>query len=221
MRTSAKSVTVLSQGGFAILAAMLLTFAALMFASPAHAHDELTGTDPSADATVDVLPNELTLTFSSAISQEDGASEIEVTDASGTSLVAADPSVTDNVLTQPLEGDAAGEVTVLWKVVSSDGHPISGEYSFTVTAPVPTETAEPEPTATEDPIVEPTTEASAEPSATATADAVDADNASGAVWPWVVGGIVILGVAGAVTYLLVSRSRQKKSLADSDPTTKR
>ncbi|MEV8268033.1 copper resistance CopC family protein [Microbacterium sp. NPDC076911] len=219
MRTSAKSVTVLSQSGFAILAAMLLTFAALMFASPAHAHDELTGTDPAADSTVDALPSELTLTFSAEISQEDGASEIEVTDVSGMSLAVADPSVSDNVLTQPLEGDATGEVTVLWKVVSNDGHPISGEYSFTVAAPEPTET--PEPTATEEPIVEPTTQASAEPSATATVDAVDAENASGAVWPWVVGGIVVVGVAGAVTYLLVSRSRQKKSLADSDPTTKR
>ncbi|MEJ1155264.1 MULTISPECIES: copper resistance CopC family protein [Microbacterium] len=221
MRTSAKSVTVLSRSLLAILAAMLLAFATLMFASPAHAHDELTGSEPAADATLDVLPSEVRLTFSDAISQEEGASEIEVTDASGISLVAADPAVTDNVLIQPIEGEAIGEVTVLWKVVSSDGHPISGEYAFTVTAPIPTETAEPEPTATEEPIVEPTAATTAEPSATATAEAADADDASGTVWPWIVGGIVVLGLVGAVIYLLVSRSRQKKSLADSDPTTKR
>ena len=64
------------------------------------------------------------------------------------------PLVEGTVVTQPLSGAASGLVTVLWKVVSSDGHPISGEFGFTVTAP-PT----PTPTATATPSEEPTADA--------------------------------------------------------------
>ena len=134
------------------LAATLLVAFGLAFASasPAQAHDELIGTDPAKDATVDALPAELTLTFSAAISGEDGASIVEVTDAAGTALTDGAPSVPDNVLTQPLAGEASGAVTVLWKVVSSDGHPISGEFTFTVAGgSAPAETTTPQPTETE------------------------------------------------------------------------
>ena len=133
-----------------MLAALLVASGlTLAIASPAHAHDELIGSDPAQGATLDTLPAELTLTFSAAISDEEGASIVEVTDASGTSLADGAPSVQDNVLTQQLGGEASGDITVLWKVVSSDGHPISGEITFTVsdgsgpaatTAPQPTET---------------------------------------------------------------------------------
>ena len=187
----------------------MLAFAALLLvpASPAHAHDELLGSDPAADSTVDGLPAALDLTFSGAIAPDEGASEVAVTDASGASLVDGAPTVQDNVLTQPLTGEASGEVTVLWKVVSSDGHPISGEFSFTVNAPAPTETATPTPTASAS--AEPTQE----PTATPSASAPPAEEASGDVWPWVIAGIVLLLVVAALVYLMVSRSRREKQLA--------
>ena len=187
----------------------MLALAALVVlpASPAHAHDELLGSDPAADSTVEGLPAALTLTFSGAIATDDGASEVAVTDASGAALVDGAPTAQDNVLTQPLTGEASGEITVLWKVVSSDGHPISGEFSFTVNAPAPTETATPTPTVT------PSTEPTQEPTASPSASAPPADDASGDAWPWVIAGIVALLVAGAIVYLLVSRSRREKELA--------
>ena len=74
-------------------------------AAPASAHDELVSTDPAADSTVDALPAQLTLTFSEAIDRRTGASEVQVTDAAGTTLSAVAPAAQDNVLTQPLEGD--------------------------------------------------------------------------------------------------------------------
>ena len=49
-----------------------------------------------------------------------------------TALAAGDPVLDGTRLTQPLAGSASGTVTVLWRVVSSDGHPVSGELSFTV-----------------------------------------------------------------------------------------
>ncbi|WP_203579207.1 copper resistance CopC family protein [Microbacterium hibisci] len=199
----------------ALVAAFLLALAGLLaWSAPAHAHDELIGSDPAAGSTAASLPAQLTLTFSGEIADDEGASVVEVTDAGGTALTGGTPTVRDNVLTQPLAGEASGAVKVLWKVVSSDGHPISGEFSFTVEgapAPTPTETSTPTPTET----AAPTETASPEPTPTVT-DSVpsdSADTASGAVWPWVVFGIIGLGVVGAVVYLLVSRSRREKALA--------
>jgi methionine-rich copper-binding protein CopC len=196
----------------AVLAALLLTLAALVLpASPAQAHDELLGSDPAADSTLDALPAALTLTFSGEIADDEGASVVEVTDAGGTSLTDGTPTVRDNVLTQPLAGEASGAVTVLWKVVSSDGHPISGELSFTVEgapapSPTPTETTTPAPTDTAAPTDTPT----ATPTATSTPVA---DEGSSAL-PWIIAGVLALALIGAIVYLLVSRSRREKTLAE-------
>jgi methionine-rich copper-binding protein CopC len=196
----------------AIVAAVLLVaFAMLLPASPAQAHDELLGSDPAANATIDALPGQLTLTFSAKIAADEGASVVEVTDAAGTALTAGTPTVRDNVVTQPLSGEASGAVTVLWKVVSSDGHPISGEFAFTVTsAPTPTaeptETTEPTPT----PTAGPSETATPTPTVTGEPAASDVSNAL----PWVIAGLLALALVGAVVYLLVSRSRREKALAE-------
>ncbi len=196
---------------WALLAALLVMFAlTVAAASPAHAHDELVGSDPAAGSTLDALPAELTLTFSAEIADDEGASVVEVTDAAGTTLVAGAPTAHDNVLTQPLEGAASGAVTVRWKVVSSDGHPISGEFSFAVTgAPAPTPTATstttPAPTETSEP-----TE-TAVPTPTVTSEPVASDGA-GAL-PWAISGLIALALTGARAYLLVSRAQREKALA--------
>jgi len=194
------------------LAGALIAFVALLApASPAQAHDDLLGSDPAADAQLDALPAQLTLTFTAEIAPDEGASEVQVTDAAGASLVAGAPSAQGNVLTQPLEGTASGAITVLWKVVSSDGHPISGEFGFTVTTPptpTPTETTTPSPTPTA--TVAPTESASPSPTA------APADGGSTAL-PWVFFALIAVAVAGGVTYLLVSRARREKALAEASP----
>jgi len=190
----------------AALAALLLSAGGLLVASPASAHDELISTDPAAGTAIDALPAQLTLTFSGELTTDPGATELHVTDAAGTSLADGDPLVEDTVVTQPLSGAASGIITVLWKVVSSDGHPISGELAFTVTAPpapTPTETASPSPS--ESPSAEPSAEPTPAPSETpAAGDASDA----GAALPWIIGGILVAAIGGAVLYLLVSRVRR-------------
>jgi methionine-rich copper-binding protein CopC len=199
----------------ALVAALLLAvLAGFASASPARAHDELLGTDPAADSTVDELPAELRLTFSGVIAAEAGASEVQVTDASGASLADGEPTAQDNVLTQPLSGEASGAVTVVWKVVSSDGHPISGEYSFTVSgAPAPTDTGAPAPTDTGAPAPTETAEPTqtAEPTPTR---APAEDSTFGDVWPWVVFGLLGVAVLGGVVYLLASRARRERDLED-------
>ncbi len=194
---------------WAFLAALLIAFGVVLAtATPASAHDELLGSDPAADSSVDALPTQLTLTFSAEIADDEGASVVEVTDAAGASLTDGTPTVHDNVLTQPLTGAASGAVTVLWKVVSSDGHPISGEFSFTVAgapAPEPTQPAEPTPTPTETAVA---------PVQTATPPAETAPDESASALPWIIAGVLALALIAAVVYLLVSRSRREKALAN-------
>lgn len=192
------------------LAAAAITVASVLFtAGAATAHDELVATDPPADSTLEALPAQITLTFSGALTAEDGASEVSVTDAAGTSLADGAPVVADTVLTQALTGEASGVITVLWKVVSSDTHPISGEFTFTVAAPpspTPTPTPTATPTETASPTEAPTGTASPAPPA-------DEDSTFADVWPWVIGGGILAVIAGAVLYLLVSRVRRDKALA--------
>ncbi|SFS02833.1 hypothetical protein SAMN04487846_1611 [Microbacterium sp. cf046] len=194
----------------AAAAALLLAGAGLLVASPASAHDELVSSDPAADSSLDALPAELTLTFSGELATDPGATELQVTDASGASLADGEPVVDGTTVTQPLSGAASGAVTVLWKVVSSDGHPISGEFGFTVAEAPPTPT--PTPTETTTPTETPTPE----PTPTPTETIAPVDSGAAAV-PWILLGVLAVAVLGAVTYLLVSRARRRKALEAAAP----
>ena len=195
----------------ALLAGLLVALAVLVLpASPANAHDELIGSDPAADSTVDGLPAQISFTFSGIIATDAGASEVSVTDASGAELADGAPVAQDNVLTQPLAGAASGAVTVLWKVVSSDGHPISGEFTFDVSGggePSASATTEPEPSGT------------VAPSDSAEPTAPPADEASGFddVWPWVLGGLLLAAVGGSLIYLFTARARRERTPDGGDP----
>ncbi|WJL95369.1 copper resistance protein CopC [Microbacterium sp. ET2] len=195
----------------AIIGVIVLLTAVFALPVAASAHDELLGSDPTPGSTLDQAPAAITLTFSGLISQEPGATVIEVTDAAGTALVDGSPTTTDNVVSQPLTAAQPGAVTVLWKVVSSDGHPISGELSFTVA-----EGAAPSPTA--DATAAPAPDASASPSPSAStaetssaspspADAGDPASATAAVVPWIIVGIVAVAAGGAIVYLLLARAK--------------
>ncbi|MBD3940700.1 copper resistance protein CopC [Microbacterium sp. NEAU-LLC] len=190
----------------ALVAALALAFVAVLAtATPAAAHDALVGTDPATGSTVAELPPQVTLTFSDAVAPDDGATVVEVKDAAGTELADGAPVVQDNTVTQALAGEASGVITVTWKVVSSDGHPTSNTFSFTVegAAPTPTESATTAPTPTESAEPAPT----AAPSETA-APPADEDSTFGDVWPWVVIGILLAAAGGAIVYVLMSRARR-------------
>lgn len=220
MPTSTTSARFRARAASAALAALLLSLGGLLSASPASAHDELVSSDPAADVALDALPAQIAMTFSGEIATDPGATEVQVTDASGAALADGEPVVQSNVVTQPLTGEASGAepisgtVTVLWKVVSSDGHPISGQYSFTVSgAPSPTASPTETTTASPAPVESPSEEASTAPPIAPEPADEDATSTAEA-WPWVVGGLILVGVAGAVLYLLTSRARRQRALAE-------
>lgn len=192
----------------AALASLLLAAAVLLVpASPASAHDELVSTDPSADAVLETLPERITLTFSADVLTDAGATVVEVTDADGTSLADGAPEPAGAEVTQALAGPASGAVTVKWRVVSSDGHPIDGSFAFTVPEAAPTPTSTPTTPASTSP--SPAASASAAPTEAATPTAAPVEESSAASpLPWILLAVALVIVAGVLVYVFASRGRR-------------
>ncbi len=116
-------------------ALLFLAVAALVLglSSPASAHATLVSTDPAEGAVLQAAPEQVLLTFSEAVrGVPDG---VQVFDAQG-GLLEVSATVTGAELTVALPGSLDdGTTVVVWRVVSEDGHPISGSLTFSVGAP--------------------------------------------------------------------------------------
>lgn len=203
----------------AIAAALLASLLVLLPTTPASAHDDLVSSDPAAGSTVQTLPEEMTLTFSAALIPSDGGTAVVVTDADGNDVADGAPEIDGAVLIQPLDPDAAtaGEYTVIWQVVSSDGHPTDGEFAFTVSEAAPPATTEPtdssEPTPSASDTVAPAENGTPDATATQSPDATDSSPASAWIWALSILGILVI-VAAMVWFWL--RGRRTPPDADSD-----
>lgn len=201
------------------LAATLLAAFVFLFAWPqsAAAHDTLIDSDPAAGATVDTMPSQLTLTFSAAPIDGDGATEVVVLGPSEESVTDGAPTLDGAMLTQPLKTEAAaGEYRVVWRIVSSDGHATSEEFRFTVaTSTLAPSTTEPSAAATTSPTAEETAAPAPEESAAGTAtEAPDADPEASFSPIWIIVGAVVVVIAAIV--LVVVLRRRKKTDPESD-----
>ncbi|MEW1599493.1 copper resistance CopC family protein [Streptomyces sp. NPDC093808] len=158
-------------------------------APPAAAHTELESGSPAEGASLAGLPPRVTLVFSDAMTQK--YAKVAVTGPDGSSAAEGEPQVAGETVTLALRnGASAGRYTVGYRVVSADGHPVSGSYSFTVRAVK--ETGGPTPS----PAPAPKGQVSASPAAEA--DRVDGES-SGAAVPLLAGAgaLVLAGAAGA------------------------
>lgn len=111
-----------------VAAAVVLVLASV---APASAHDELLSSTPAANSRLDAAPASVSLEFSADLM--DVGALIMVADAAGEDWAAGDATVELTTVAVPLaEGMPVGGYEVRWRVVSSDGHPISGVIPFTV-----------------------------------------------------------------------------------------
>ncbi|MET9953658.1 copper resistance CopC family protein [Streptomyces sp. NPDC006339] len=113
---------------------------------PAAAHTDLNGSDPANGALLDAVPRTVTLTFSDPMTQK--YAQLAVTGPDGAALGDGAPAVAGREVTLKLQAaNGAGRYTVGYRVVSADGHPVSGKSVFTVrpaaTAPPTTPSAAP------------------------------------------------------------------------------
>lgn len=127
----------------AILLGVLSLIAWLILASgvPAYAHDQVTNQTPTAGEHFDSAPDEVALTFTGEPLPVGAI--IMVVDAEGESWEEGEPTFSGFTATQQLKSPLPdGNYQVRWRIVSSDGHPISESFLFSVgdvtdAAPIP------------------------------------------------------------------------------------
>lgn len=164
-------------------------------AGPAAAHDVLVSTSPANGATVAQTPSQVVITFTDpALSI---GTQVVVTGPAGPVGVPA-PRLVDNTVVQDLPGSSpAGHYSVSWRVTSADGHPVSGEFSFTSHAPSPPSTVK------------------APVAATPTPVAQNAPSASGSALPVVaIFGVLVVVVILATAVVVVGRRRRQGASND-------
>jgi copper resistance protein C len=126
-------MTSVRAGGARAIAWVAVGVAALLVLpiAPASAHATLIRSDPKDGATVRELPSEVSLEFNEEVGSP---AYVEVTASDGTDVAAGEPDILGAVVTLPLGSEGpAGTYTLAYRVVSADGHPISGELTFDVT----------------------------------------------------------------------------------------
>lgn len=190
----------------------------LTLAAPvtAQAHDQLLSSTPAADDRLTFAPESVELVYSSEVIAL-GVIAL-VVDDSGRDWVEAEPTVDGTTVTVPLaDGLDGGDYRIQWRVVSSDGHAISGEIPFAVelaaAAPTSTKGASPSASATESAPVA----ASSAPSVlaeTSDASAAQADNtaSSGPTWT-----IIVVGGAMAVLAVAAGLVWRRRNIRDIEP----
>jgi len=147
--------------GPAALLAVLAALCVVVYGpvSLAQAHAQLIASDPADGARVTAVPAAVTLTFSDPIAAQ--FVRVQVATPAGAAPAGASTAGPRVTITLPDRGP--GAYTVTYRVVSADGHPVSGTLAFTVSGA---------PTAS--------VSAAAPASATASASAAAADPATSA-----------------------------------------
>ena len=110
---------------------------ALLLATPinAFAHGEVTEATPAADSNVLTAPIEVSMEFDGKLQTIGNANVnlLTVTDNQG-QIISSPTSVVEGskISTRLQLTDITGLVLVHYRIVSEDGHPVEGDYSFTV-----------------------------------------------------------------------------------------
>jgi methionine-rich copper-binding protein CopC len=102
--------------------------------SPVHAHTTLELSTPSNNQSIEFMPAESSATFDQDLIEIDGefVNTLELQSADGTNYLLSAAAITGPVISAKV-GDGeypAGEYLLKYRVVSADGHPVTGEISF-------------------------------------------------------------------------------------------
>jgi len=157
----------------------------LLGAGPAWAHTSLVSSDPADGASVASGPGRVTLTFDEPVQSE--FATVTVTGPGDTRWDSGEPAVSGSSVTAPVAPlGPAGDYVVGYRVVSADGHPVTGTVRFRLT------------TAGAGSPVQP---------ADGPAPATLGDDGAAPLWPWIAGAVLVLA-AGVAAALRLSRPRR-------------
>jgi methionine-rich copper-binding protein CopC len=113
-----------------LIGALLL--ASMTLGPGALAHEELVGSYPADGQSVEAGVIELDLEFTNELLDLGSGAELVVRDSEQNFVPATCLMISGTHGLSVVDIDQAGEYTVGWRVVSGDGHPIEGSFSFSV-----------------------------------------------------------------------------------------
>ena len=102
--------------------------------SPALAHNTFDSSSPSEGDSLETSPNSWAITFAKSVPLDSFSGEVINGDGIRTQLASPTHGATDNIVVASLPTSLTGEITARWKLVSSDGHVVSGRVAFSVNA---------------------------------------------------------------------------------------
>lgn len=183
--------------------------AAISLALPVQAHSALIGVDP-AEGSVVTAGQVVTLSFNEDLLEI--GTELAVTDAAGvTSAVEfTRPMVSQIAVTLPALAD--GPMTLAWRVVSADGHPIEGVLAYEFDAPAVTSAPSPSASASPEPSEQASAVASESPVASVIATSAQPEVTSesgGSALGVVIGGALAVVALAALAMALTRASRKR------------
>lgn len=172
----------------------------------AHAH--LTGSSPKPGETLTEVPSSFSLEFDEPV--EAAVSHVLVVDAQGAAVEGTALRGEGNTLFLDVPALAAGEYTLVWEVLSADGHLVDGEIPFAIAggaaaAQEVDDQVPPDAEAVADPDAEPadTEPGDAEPVEGEDVDQAPADDQGGRMnWIWYLLALVLV--------LLILRGRRPR-----------
>ncbi|MFG1707919.1 copper resistance protein CopC [Nonomuraea sp. M3C6] len=155
----------------------------------AQAHNVLVGSDPKDGATLTASPERVTLVFDQVVRQ--GYAQVGVTGADGSGWADGGVVVSAervSVKVKPLR--AGSSYVVGYRILSADGHPVTGKITFTLAADASGVAAGP-------------------PARGSSADAAEAaaNGGAGMAVVWIVGALLVLAAGTAVALRRSSGAR--------------
>jgi methionine-rich copper-binding protein CopC len=117
-----------------LVAALSLLITGLSGMTSSLAHTNLLVQTPAASSEVATWPSQITLEFDEQLQNlgDEKANFLVVNNAAGDQVSENDETLVGNTITVTLSpNQVQGPVLVYYRVVSGDGHPVEGEYTFT------------------------------------------------------------------------------------------
>ena len=114
-----------------VSALLVVTLVFLAGMLPAEGHASLVSSKPADGSQIAAAPATVELTFSEDVD----SGFIGVTAPDGSTVKASEPRIDDATMSADLAAsDQHGRYTMAYRIVSADGHPVSGEITFTTTS---------------------------------------------------------------------------------------
>ncbi|MCU1525689.1 MAG: copper resistance protein CopC [Microbacteriaceae bacterium] len=201
----------LTRFGFAAFAALVATVSVLGLAAPAQAHNYLVASTPAAGSVLTELPPEFSVTTNDVLLNIGGNGAgfaLQVKDAAGLYYGDGCVAIDGPSISTAAALGAPGTYTIVWQVISTDGHTVSDRFDFTwkptagdakvskgsTTAPDCHGTLKPNSSTQPD-------------SSSPTTPAVSEETLSTVLW--IGGAVLVVGVAVVVTLLVTSRKKKR------------